>query len=160
MSDTPPFDLQQAHRYFAADCYNQAWDYIAKLDRTPEDDEQMLRLSLASHYHWTQRADYAPENASIAYWQTAHICSLLGRAEQAQAYGLLSLQEAHKPGVAPFALGYAYETLARAAHIAGNTQSANDFLQQARLVLTSIQDEEDRQQLASDLDALEKLVDS
>ena len=154
MSDTSPFDLQQAHRYFAAQCFNQAWDYIAKTERTPEEDEHMLRLSLASHYHWTQRQDYGPENASIAYWQTAHICSLLGRAGQARAYGLLSLQEAQKPGVAPFALGYAYETLARAAHIAGNTQSANEYLQRARAVLSGMLDEDDRQQLERDLNTL------
>jgi hypothetical protein len=129
-----------------------------KTHRTPEDDEQMLRLSLASHYHWTQREDYGPEPASIAYWQHAHICSLLGRADQARAYGLLSLQEAQKPGVAPFALGYAYETLARAALTAGRSDQAREYLQMARLVLPRMVHDEDRQQLEADLNELEKLI--
>ena len=33
MSEQPGFDLQAAHRYFSAACFNQAWDLIDKADR-------------------------------------------------------------------------------------------------------------------------------
>ena len=92
MSEQPDFDHPAAHRYFAAECYNRAWDLINKPDRTPEENEQMLRLSLASHWHWTQRSDYAAENVSIAYWQTSRIYTLLGQADNARRYARLCLE--------------------------------------------------------------------
>ena len=67
MSEQPDFDHPAAHRHFAAECYNRAWGLMNKPDRTSEDDEQMLLLSLASHWYWTQRSDNAAENAAIAY---------------------------------------------------------------------------------------------
>ena len=78
MSEKATFDIDAAHRYFAAECFNQAWDLINKSERTPEEDEQMIRLSLASHWHWTQRADCTQENVSIAYWQTSRVYTVLG----------------------------------------------------------------------------------
>ena len=53
MADTPDFDTEQAHRYFSTHCFNMAWQLIEKPDRTPEDDEQMIRLAQASLWHWT-----------------------------------------------------------------------------------------------------------
>lgn len=57
MSQTPDFDRIAAHRYFSAECFNQAWDLIEKPQRTAEDNEKMLLLSIASLWHWTQRPD-------------------------------------------------------------------------------------------------------
>ena len=57
MSDKPELDQELAHKFFAANCFNKAWELIDKPDRTPEDDEQMIRLVHASIYHWTQRPD-------------------------------------------------------------------------------------------------------
>lgn len=38
MSNEASFDAAAAHRYFAAECFNQAWDLISKPDRTPDED--------------------------------------------------------------------------------------------------------------------------
>lgn len=51
MSKKPDFDMDAAHRYFSAGCFNRAWDLMEKSSRTPEEDEQMIRLALASHWH-------------------------------------------------------------------------------------------------------------
>ena len=48
-------DLEKAHRYFSAECFNRTWDYIGKPDRTPEDNLAMLFTSMASMWHWTTR---------------------------------------------------------------------------------------------------------
>ena len=63
MTAKAEFDLSAAHRYFAAECYNQAWGLLDKADRTPGEDEAMLRLSMASHWHWTS-APIAPPKTS------------------------------------------------------------------------------------------------
>ena len=73
MAEAPEIDLIAAHNLFSAVCYNKAWELIEKTDRTPEEDEQLIRLSMASHWHWTQRKDCSPTNTSVAYWQTSRI---------------------------------------------------------------------------------------
>ena len=51
MAKAPEFDLEAAHRYFAAHCFNTAWDLIEKKNRTPEDDRMMVALNQASLFH-------------------------------------------------------------------------------------------------------------
>ena len=154
MSKEPSFDPQAAHRYFSADCFNKAWDLIDKKDRTPDEDEQMIRLNQASTWHWTQRSDCTPQNMSIGYWQTARIYTLLKQLENARRYGQLSLQAAQQEGVLPFALGYAYEALARAEAAAGNKAQMQAYLKQAHQVAERMTDLEAKEQLLADLDTI------
>ncbi len=154
MSKEPSFDLQAAHRYFSADCFNKAWDLIDKAARTPEEDEQMIRLSLASAWHWTQRPDCTAQNLSVGYWQTARIYTLLKQLENARRYGQLCLQAAQQEGVQDFALGYAFEALARLEAAAGNKAQMQAYLLQAHQVIEHMTDLEDKEQLQADLDTI------
>src|ERR1700687_1872237 len=63
----------EAHRFFSAHCFNRAWDLIRKSNRTTIECEQMLQLSQASLWHWTQRSDCTPKNLSIGNWQLSRI---------------------------------------------------------------------------------------
>lgn len=72
------FDVPAAHRFFAADCFNRAWELIDKPDRTSDDDLRMISLAQASLWHWTERPDCTPRNLSIGYWQLSHIYSAVG----------------------------------------------------------------------------------
>lgn len=125
-----------------------------KPERTPEEDEQMIRLSLTSHYHWTQREDCKPENESIAYWQTSRIFAILGQAENAHHYAQLSLDASRKSGEKPFLMGYSYEALARAAAVAGNQSHRNHYLNEARKCAQQIIDPEHQKALNTDLDTI------
>ena len=154
MAKEPEFDLKAAHRYFAANCFNQAWDLIDKNPRTPDEDKQMIRLSLASVYHWTQRPDCTPETMSIGYWQNSRVYALVGQAVNARHYGLLALSSAQNEGVLPFALGYAFEALARAEALAGNDAQKASYLTQARQVAKTLADPETKKQLLADLDTI------
>lgn len=154
MTKQPDFDLASAHRYFAVECFNGAWDLIDKTGRTEEEDEEMLRLSLASIWHWTQRKDCTSTNLSVGYWQISRIYTLLGQVENARRYGRLCLEIGQMQGVEPFALGYAYEALARAEMVASNRAEMEAYLQQARNVCEIMTDEEDRQQLLNDLETI------
>jgi hypothetical protein len=154
MSEQPDFDHAAAHRYFAAECYNRAWGLMDKPDRTSEEDEQMIRLSLASHWHWTQRSDYAAENAAIAYWQTARIYTLLGQVDNARRHGQLCLDASRADDVPLFCLGYAYEALARAEWLAGNQTQMRAYLQEARHVTERMSDLEAKQMLLADLETI------
>lgn len=149
MANKPEFDPAAAHKYFSAECFNRAWDLIEKPDRTPDEDEAMIRLNQASLYHWSQREDCTGRNLSIGYWQTARIYALLGQADNARRYGELCLRYSQDEGA--FLLGYAYEALARAESVAGESEKAAKYLQNARRCLPQIADSEDREQLEEDL---------
>jgi hypothetical protein len=152
MPPKPDFDVDSAHRYFSANCFNLAWNLIEKVGRTSEDDRQMILLNQASIWHWTQRPDGTSKNLSIGYWQASRIQALLGRAAEAQYFGELCL--AQSDGLSPFYVAYAYEALARAAKIAGDNDLVQKHLATARKLAAEVRDTESRQALTADLDSL------
>jgi hypothetical protein len=151
MPADPDFDLTAAHHYFSAACFNQAWDLMDMPSRTAEQDEHMVRLTLASAYHWSQRQDVTATNYSVAYWQTSRVYALVGQAENALRYGGLCLQASQQAGVLPFYVGYAYEALARAAALAGDAPLKVTYLEKAYQVAGRVEDEGERNALISDL---------
>jgi hypothetical protein len=154
MTKKPDFDLFSAHKYFAAQCFNQTWDYIDKPARTKSEEDSMLRLSMTSLWHWTQREDCTPTNLSVGYWQVSRVFALLQQAENAKHYGELCLEVSQKEGVLPFYLGYAYEALARAELVAGNRGKMADYLVQAQHTITLISDAEEKKMLLKDLETI------
>jgi hypothetical protein len=154
MTKKPDFDLFSAHNYFAAQCFNQTWDYIDKPARTKSEEDSMLRLSMTSLWHWTQREDCTPTNLSVGYWQVSRVFALLQQAENAKHYGELCLEVSQKEGVLPFYLGYAYEALARAELVAGNRGKMADYLVQAQHTITLISDAEEKKMLLKDLETI------
>lgn len=155
MSGKNDFDHKAAHKYFSAHCFNRAWDLIDKSNRTPEEDEEMIRLSLASQYHWSQREDFSSTSASIGFWQTSRIYVLLGQVDNARRYGQLCLEVSKDEGVEPFFLGYAYEALARAEAAGGNKQQMQAFLEQAHSTSEKIKKEDEKNMLLDDLKTIQ-----
>jgi len=153
-SETPALDLTAAHKYFAAHCFNSAWDYMDKSQRTAVEDEQMLALAMASHWHWTQREDYSPVNASISYWQLSRVFVLLGQVENARHYAQRSLDVLPDDEALPFYRGYAYEALARAAALAQDRPAMEAALSQAKQFAEIITKEKNRAALLADLEAV------
>jgi hypothetical protein len=144
-------ELVKAHRYFSAECFNRAWDFIDLPARTPEQERTMLQLGLASLWHWSQRPDCTPGNLSVGYWQVARIYALLGQAQNAYQYGELSLQAGQAEGSLPFHRAYAYEALARAASIAQDRSRMKEYLRLATETSQSMTDPEARKALLADL---------
>jgi hypothetical protein len=150
MVKKPNSEIQAAHKYFSAECFNRAWDYIDKPARNAEEEDRMLQSSLASLWHWTQREDCTPTNLSIGYWQVARVYALMRQADQSKHYGQLCLKASQTEGVLPFYLGYAYEALARA-EAAGEHEEMDKFLAQAHQVAATLPDPEAKEQLMKDL---------
>lgn len=148
------FDLQDAHRHFSAACFNAAWDLIEKENRTEEDDDQMIRLCMASTWHWTQRDDVTDTSLSIGYWQAARIYAILDQPTNALHYAQTCLEISQKEGVPAFYLGYAYEALARAEAVAGNEKAKFDNLAQAVQIAETLTDVEEKKMLGGDLEEL------
>lgn len=152
MSESPPFDLARAHRWFSADCFNRVWSLLDKPDRTPDECERMISLAHASLAHWRERADCTPQNLSIGFWQVSRVHAVLGQAENARHYARLCLDiSGAEP---PLFLGYAHEALARAEQLAGNSAAAQRHLAEARRLAALVADEEERRALENDLAGL------
>ena len=147
----PDFALDAAHKHFSVGCFNEAWELLDKPDRSAKENEQMLRLSLASHWHWTQREDCTPTNISIAHWQTSRIYAVLGQVENARRYAQMCLAASQGDDIAPFYLAYAYEAMARAELVAGNREKMEKYLGQAQRVADTVSDPEAKKWLLDDL---------
>ncbi len=50
----PPFDLNRAHRWFAVELNNLAWDVVEADSRTPDEMELMIHAAHGACYHWLQ----------------------------------------------------------------------------------------------------------
>lgn len=146
-------DWSNAHRFFSASCFNAAWDLIDKKERTPEEDEQMIELALASIYHWKQRPDCTGQNLAVGYWQAARVYALAGQVDNARRCGQLSLE--HSQGTPPFYTGFAYEALARAEMVAGNPAKTQEYLQLAYSFAGQVSDPEEKQMLEADLKTIQ-----
>ncbi len=151
VADVPSFDVSEAHRYFSADCFNKAWELIEKTNRTPAEDEEMIRLNQTSLWHWTQRDDCKGTNISIGYWQASRIHAILGRAEEARRYGQLCLE--HSRQESPFLQAYANEALMRAAIAAGDSAAASQYRIEALRLAADVTDSEERDLILNDLRA-------
>lgn len=152
MVHDPGFKRSDAHRHFSADCFNKAWDLIEKPSRTPEEDEEMIRLNQASIWHWTQRPDCEAKNMSVGYWQASRIRAILGRVEEARRYGRLCLEQSRDEP--PFFLAYAHEALARAEKIGGNREAAERHRAEAVRLAGMVEDLESKKQLLADLETI------
>ena len=150
----PNIDLAAAHQFFSAECFNRAWDEMDKPNRTSEEDERMLLSGHASLWHWSQREDCTPTTLSVGCWQLARIYALLQQATLANIWAQRSLEYSQSEGVAPFYRAYAYEALARAWKIRGDSQKMQEFLNLAQEWAAQVVVEEDRKLILDDLAGL------
>ena len=151
MAKRTEFDIGAAHKHFSVVCFNKAWELIEKSDRTEDEDEQMIRLTISSHWHWTQREDYGPKNASIAYWQTSRVYSVLGLGDEARHYGQRCLEVSKNEELPPFFLGYAYEALARAEAVSANQSKMDEYLNLMNQIVEKIKDSDEKKMLLDDM---------
>jgi len=149
MAKTPEFDLAAAHRYFAAHCFNSAWELIDKSDRSAEEERLMVALNQASIYHWLNRPDCDPQRLSVGYWQASRIQSILGNASEARRHAEVCLS--YSAALAPFYLGYAHEAMARALLLTGDAAAGAEHLAQAMALARTIDNQDEREVLESDL---------
>ena len=95
----------------------------------------------------------AVANRARSEWQCSRVYSVLGRAEPAlhHARRCVELCESAPGEIEEFDLPFAFEAMARAHAVAGDTDEARDWLARARAAGEKIVDEDDRVLLESDL---------
>ncbi|GBD85254.1 hypothetical protein BMS3Abin02_01658 [bacterium BMS3Abin02] len=139
--------MDATHRRFASECFNAAWDLLAKRDRTPEEVDEMIDLAHASRWHWTQTKECTPSNLAVGAWQLSRVYAVAGRQDDALHHGQVSLRLCRDNDLSAFHEGYAYEALARAA----SDPDRGRYLAIAHDLASRVEDEESREALLADL---------
>jgi hypothetical protein len=121
---------------------------MIEAERTPENDEEMLRRAYASAYHWARAVRRGPANDARAAWLLAKVQLLAGQPALSLRYAETCLLICQEHGLADFDLAYAYEARARALKAIGDDIAAAQSWEMAKSV--PIADAEDQAILDAD----------
>ena len=138
-----PFDLAKAHRWFAVEFNNLAWELYELPARTAEETERMVDAAHASVHHWRQIGTAV--NALRGQILLASVHTLAGHGESAARHGyrLLELLSSAE-GVTPFDRASAFASAAGAMALVGKAGEADRLRIEARQALDALTDEDDR----------------
>ena len=137
------------HIPLAKELFNLTWDFLDRTDRTPADDLKMLGAALASWELWRRAGD--SRNHAISDWQVSRVFSTLGDGAWALRYAEQGLELCRTHDLGPFLTAYAWESVARAAGLAGDSERCAEALAASRATADLIDDGDDRQLILDDL---------
>jgi hypothetical protein len=149
MSETKSYTIAEAHRFFAANCFNGCWKLLDNINRTKEDDEELIHLAHTSLYHWKQAGQ--PINEQRGEWMLARVYTVLERKEAALHHALRCLHLTERHGFKDFDLAYSFECTARAYALAGDKADFEKYNTLASDAGKLIQQEEDKKLFLDDL---------
>ncbi|MGO4662679.1 hypothetical protein AB4Z14_12475 [Terrabacter sp. 2TAF16] len=142
------------HRRLAVDLYNATWELLEQTDRSPEDDDEMLARANASMYHWGRFEGVRPENRGRGHWLVSRVHAVLGQPDAAAYHAGRYVTIARRGAGERWDLAAALEASARAAAVGGDFDAAERFEAEAREVLATMDDREDREVVEKDLASL------
>ena len=139
-------------RDLAAELFNRVWTLLEEPNRSADDVDTMIHAAHASRFLWGEAGQ--PANRARGEWQCSRVYAVLGRAEPAlwHARRCVALCEEH--GLGDWDIGFAWEAVARAELVAGNTVGAGRALARAKELADDIAEADDREALLTDLSAL------
>lgn len=144
---------EEERRGLAVGLFNHVWTLLAISDRSPEQDDEMIHAAHASRYHWGEIGTAA--NLGRGEWQISRVYSMLGRPEPAVYHARRCLVYIEQgAGTEEWDLPFAYEALARAHGVAGDSFESRRFEQLAREAGEQIADPESADMLLADLATL------
>jgi len=140
----PPFDLPQAHRWFAVELNNQAWDLLEKPDRTPAEIERMIHAAHAACFHWLQVGDLLNHLRAQCLLATVYARTGLGEAAVRHAEKCLALSAEAGDTQTAFDRATAHGCAAAAYRANGQSAKAIAAQQQAAAAAEALTDPGDR----------------
>lgn len=142
---------QEAHKYFGVSLNNLVWQLLEKPDRTPEDNDRMIKAAYASSYHWGVVG--APVNQARGEWLISHVFAVLNQPVPALDHAQRNLTICQDNKFSDFDLGYAYEGMARALAAGSDRTEAQHYFNLAERQGRTIKNDEDRSIFQKDLTA-------
>ena len=120
----PPFDIAKAHRWFAIEFNNQAWDLIEKPSRTPDQTQQMIHVAHAALLHWQAAGTALNAERAECLLATAYAACGDSAAAVRHAERCLSLSVQNAAEETPFDRASALGCAANAHRLAMNVAQA------------------------------------
>src|SRR2546425_12519325 len=147
---------REFHRKTARDCFNHAWDYLDRKERSPLDEEQMLHLAHASRFHWGLVG--SPRNRAVGDWQISRVYAALNQPGLSLQFAKSSLEICRKNDLQEV-MGSAFEAIARAYAVAGDYSPARNYIEKAREQVSKLSlDDEDRETYMGQIRETEALM--
>ena len=142
----------ETRRRLAVHLFSHVWTLLETLDRTQDQDDEMVHAAHASRFHWGEVGDAA--NRARGEWQIARVDATLGRGEPALHHARRCLQVCQANGLADWDLAAAYEGLARASRVAADGAGLARYRALATDALERIADPEERAIIEADVATL------
>lgn len=136
------------HRAQAIECNNGVWDLVGSDERSPADDEEMLRRAYGAAYHWQRARGAGPENEARALYMLAKVHLLTGLGARSLHYADACLAQCVQHGLIDFDLAYAHEARARALRDLGREEEG--LAAWATATQVTVVDPEDRDIVEAD----------
>lgn len=140
---------REVHKKLAMELYNFAWDLIEKAGRTDVENDIMINAAHASRFHWGEVGTSL--NFARGEWLISRVYSLVHRGEPALFHANKSLGLCLEHQLGDFDLGFAYEGMARAYAVLGDTAQREGNISQAKQCAERIEKEEDKSWLLENL---------
>ncbi len=138
---TPPFDIARAHRWFAVELNNLAWDLVEAEALSPADVERMIHAAHGACFHWSEAGN--PLNHLRAQCLLATAYAKAGIAESAvrHAERCLSLSAEAAEQQTDFDRATAHGCASLAYQIAGRVDEARAEHQRAAAAAAAFKDD-------------------
>jgi hypothetical protein len=140
---------QGSHKKFAVDLFNLVWDLLDKGERTREEDDRMLHAAHAPRFHWGEIG--TPLEFERREWQISRVYAVLNRPQAAIYHAQRCLDICTANQIGDFDIAFAYEALARAYAIAGESEKSREVIRLAEQVGEQIEDESNREYFLNEL---------
>ncbi|MGC1274212.1 MAG: hypothetical protein WBC44_10935 [Planctomycetaceae bacterium] len=139
----PAFDVAVAHRYFAIELNNAAWDLVEAEHRSSDETDRMVHAAHAALYHWSQIGSLLNRQRGLCLISTT--CAAAQRADEAQRYAAecLAVSRQDPDGQTPFDRAIAYGCAARAAGLNNDPNAARQQYATALEIVAGFDDARD-----------------
>jgi hypothetical protein len=147
----PPLD-PETERALAVGLYNRTWELLRMPDRTPALNDEMIHAAHASRHHWA--AVGTAVNLARGEWLCSRAYAELGRGEPALWHARRCLEICVDDGIADWDIAAAYEAMARASAVAGDSRATRVWVARAREACAAIAEADDREVIEADIDTI------
>jgi tetratricopeptide (TPR) repeat protein len=136
----PPFDVKQAHRWFAVELNNLSWDLVEADHITPADAERMIHAAHAACFHWLEAGDLLNHLRAQCLLATAYTKAGLRESAVRHAERCLNLSTQASDRQTAFDRAMAHGCAAAAFKLAGRLEDAEAEYDKAVEATTTFDD--------------------
>ena len=123
----PPFDEVQAHRWFAIEYNNAAWDIIESPSPKVGEIGELIHIAHASYLHWSKAGGPEEKARALVLLSMAYLCAKQGRQALEYARRSENLLKKEAEGLGAFDRTSIFLVMARSAALAADLETAKKY---------------------------------